>query len=398
MSCGNPLRTSPAKDAGATGGATSDASGSTDSPTNTSAGTGGVIMPGTGGAPNTGGMSGSRFDGSATGGTVADGNVTGAGGDYLCWPSPGYDDAGWPCGSYSISTSRRLNDVLLVLDRSGSMQKSLVEDCLCTDGAGNEGGSSCSATTTCADRWTTVKSIVGQMIASASGVEWGVELFPSPLAASCSVSPAPQWPVSVDGGVPAQLDAITPGGNTPTAAAVSAATAYLSALADQNKKVMVLVTDGEPNCAAGQASATSSDTEATLAAITAAFSAGFPVYVIGVGPSVGNLDDMAKAGGTVGYYPATSPELLSDALSAISKMVASCTFVLPGTPTDPNNVAVYINKQRMERDSVNGWAYGATTSTIVLTGAYCESLMTALDTTVQILFGCSGLAPPPCLP
>ena len=357
-------------------------------------------MPVTGGAGGMGGWGGSLLDGRGSGGTVADGNVTGAGGSSLCWPSTVPDDAGWLCGSVSRSTTRRQTDVLLVLDRSGSMHKSLAEDCLCVAVTGDEGGSLC-ATTNCADRWTSVKSAVGQIIADTSEIDWGVELFPTPGGSGCSVSSIPSLPVTTDGGAPVQgqLDGIAPGGNTPTAEAIRAATAYLSALADQNKKVILLVTDGEPNCAAGDPSANSSDLDATIAAITAAYGAGFPVYVVGIGPSTGNLNSMAKAGGTESFHPATSPEQLLMDLLAISRIVASCTFVLPGAPPDPGNIAVYLDKQRVEEDPVNGWTYGVTTSTIVFNGTYCDRLVSALDITVQVLFGCSSSTrPPACIP
>jgi hypothetical protein len=86
-------------------------------------------------------------------------------------------------------------------------------------------------------------------------------------------------------------------------------------------------------------------------------------------------------------------------LLAISRIVASCTFVLPGAPPDPGNIAVYLDKQRVEEDPVNGWTYGVTTSTIVFNGTYCDRLVSALDITVQVLFGCSSSTrPPACIP
>jgi hypothetical protein len=107
---------------------------------------------------------------------------------------------------------------------------------------------------------------------------------------------------------------------------------------------------------------------------------------------------MAKAGGTASYYPATSPEQLSAAFSAISQIVTSCTFALPSPPPDPNNVAVYVDKKIVPMDPANGWTYGATTAFIVLNGAYCDRLVTAETTTIQIALGCPGMIPPVCIP
>ena len=58
-----------------------------------------------------------------------------------------------------------------------------------------------------------------------------------------------------------------------------------------------------------------------MVAIAAAKAAGFPVYVIGIGPSTGNLDKFAVAGGTTNYFPATSPQAMTDAFASISKAV-----------------------------------------------------------------------------
>ena len=114
--------------------------------------------------------------------------------------------------------------------------------------------------------------------------------------------------------VQAQLDAIAPGGNTPMAAAVRAATLYLSALADGNSKAILLATDGVPECAEGQSSPVPADLEDAIAASAAASRAGFPVYVIGAGPAAAALDDLARAGGTGTHYPATSLDQISERL------------------------------------------------------------------------------------
>jgi hypothetical protein len=201
-------------------------------------------------APGMGGSGGSGPVVRGTGGVIADANVTGTGGSFDCpYPTAFADDGGWMCGLVTSTTLRSTTEVLLVLDRSGSMGKSLVSDCLCSAGTGDEGGRACSNTTDCTDRWTVVKSAVGQIIASTVDLHWGITLFPTPADSLCSVSPTPQLQVGHDSGVTEQapLDAIPPGGNTPMAAAISTATAYLSSLTDQNLRLIVLATDGEPN-------------------------------------------------------------------------------------------------------------------------------------------------------
>src|ERR1039457_5724988 len=112
----------------------------------------------------------------------------------------------------------------------------------------------------------------------------------------------------------------------------------------------------------------------------------------------GRLEHSVNAGGTASYYPASSPAHLSAAYSAISQIVTSCTFALPSPPPDPNNVAVYVDKKIVPMDPANGWTYGATTAFIVLNGAFCDRLVTAETTTIQIAFGCPGMIPPVCIP
>ena len=126
--------------------------------------------------------------------------------------------------------------------------------------------------------------------------------------------------------------------------------------------------------------------------------AGFLVYVIGIGPSVGNLNNFAAAGGTGQYYPATSPQDLANALTAISTIVASCSFALATTPPDQNNVAVYLDKGLLQQDPSNGWSFGGNTQTIMLNGDACEKIKSGQATTVQVLFGCPGVAPPQVIP
>ena len=76
----------------------------------------------------------------------------------------------------------------------------------------------------------------------------------------------------------------------------------------------------------------------------------------------------------------------------------SCTITLPSAPPDLNNVAVYVDKHLVPEDPADGWSYGTTTSVIELTGSYCDDLLSAQTASVQVLFGCPGMAPPVCIP
>jgi hypothetical protein len=104
------------------------------------------------------------------------------------------------------------------------------------------------------------------------------------------------------------------------------------------KTVIVLVTDGEPyGC--GINNATQSNAEiGNVVNDVSAVAATIPTYVVGVGPSVSNLDMVAAAGGTTALHvsvgtPATTTAELITAMGKIRGELASCDFAIP-TPPD----------------------------------------------------------------
>jgi hypothetical protein len=306
------------------------------------------------------------------------------------------DDAN--CGSKTKSTTKQPADVLLVLDRSGSMDNDIAVECAC---AGRGGGDvpACSDQNTCKDRWTTVSTAVVTTVSSTPDILWGLKLYSTSGRDTCYVSSTIEVPVAANsaGDIQSIIQSTSPGNNTPTAAAITAATTYLKGVTDQNKKVILLATDGQPNCKSGSDSRTA-DVEGTLNAIKAAYAAGFLVYVIGIGPSTGNLNDFAIAGGTAAYYPATSPDQLAAALASISTAIASCSFTLDTVPPDVNNVAVYVDKILVPKEPINGWSFGISTQVIELNGSTCEKVKASTTGSVQVLFGCPGQQIPQFIP
>jgi hypothetical protein len=233
-------------------------------------------------------------------------------------------------------------------------------------------------------------------------INWGLKFFPSPTQGTngCGVTSGVDVAINSTAATTVENDIenATPGGSTPTARAIANATAYLNTVTDQNKKVILLATDGEPNCKAGASNTNTSDADGTEAAIAAALAEGFKVYVVGIGPaSIATLKQFAVAGGTGDYYPATSATDLTDALAAISKAVSSCTFVMDQSPPDPNNVAVYLDGRLLTQDAADGWSFGASPQNITLNGASCASITSGAAAKVQLLFMCQGGSPPPIL-
>jgi hypothetical protein len=315
-------------------------------------------------------------------------------------PPPPSIDAN--CGIVSSDTVRKPADIMLVLDRSASMEYSITADCYCAAGTTSP-GTPCPDTTSCKTRWSALKPAVSATLANSNYVNWGLKYFPTGTgnASNCAVSRTVEVAVAPESAaaVQTQVNSATFALSTPTKQALVEATNYLKSLADTNKKFILLATDGEPNCGGSPASISTVDVEGAATAAEDAKNAGFPVYVVGIGPNLANLSKIAEKGGTTDYYPVTTPEQLVEALSSISKTVGSCTFTSSKEPPDPENVAVYVNKQRVERSNDEGWMYGASEQEIVLTGIFCEKITAGEDTSVQILFGCPGAPPfPPFVP
>jgi hypothetical protein len=359
----------PADDLGARRGdgslASADAALDARGPSDAAVGSGGAAgNPGTGGASRTGGAGGAPGTTSSCTGVVA------------------------------AVAARRPADVLLVLDRSGSMNYSIAEECSC-DPLSNP-KVVCADTVNCTTRWASLVDALTSTLASTPFLHWGLKLFSSPGAGACEVSDGVEVPLGPDtaAAIEAQMAATTTAGETPTAAAIAAATAYLATLTDANGKLILLATDGKPNCGGEQPSVYEVDVTGTIDAITAAVKTGFLVYVVGLGTgaTLGNLDTFAQAGGTGSHYPAQSPEELARAVAAISK-AATCTFALATTPLDANWVTVYLDNQAVPQDASNGWSFGATLQTVLLHGSYCDQALAAASGTVQVLFGCGPSLP-----
>jgi len=306
---------------------------------------------------------------------------------------------GGNCGITTAPMNKQPADLLLVLDKTGSLTRAMDDSCDC---GGGGGGGSQPCTGTCQQRWTTLVSGLNAVLSSASGdVNWGLEIFNSD--GKCGVDP-PE--VDIASGSAAKVQAyiagIKTGGNTPTKLAITTAVTYLKGLTDTNPKYILLATDGEPNClngTSGGGGGGTTDIAGTQDAIGQAFAAGFKVYVLGVGPETTNLNQLADAGGTSSYYPATSPDALTAALSAIVGSVVSCTFGLTSAPIVPSNVAVEFNGDdtlRAPRDTTHtdGWDYTTpANTTIELYGSWCNKVTSGEYTTAQILMGCPGGAP-----
>ena len=300
---------------------------------------------------------------------------------------------GGNCGITTNSLTQVPADLLLVLDRSSSMNYSMTADSNC--GGGGRSGDAGACTT----RWSTMTTALSQVLTtSPTGVQWGLKFFTSPGGGVCTVNPGADVPLPATAAqVQTAITGVSPQSQTPTTAAINAAVAYYATVNDGRSHNILLATDGEPTCFNGTSSTVSAATVAdTAAAIKTAYDAGIKTYVIGIGPSPGNLTSFAQNGGTIDFFPATSPDQLVTALNNIAVAVASCVFSLGKAPPDPGNVAVEFDGNsslRAPRDTTqtNGWNYtNSTNTTIQLFGTWCDNVTNGTYKSAKILMGCPG--------
>jgi hypothetical protein len=201
------------------------------------------------------------------------------------------------------------------------------------------------------------------------------------------------------------LDANAPDGDTPTGESIVAATGILQALGDNpdappSPKIIVLATDGEPDTCAvpnpqhGQSQA--------VAAAQAAYTAGFPLFILSVGDEVGatHQQDMANAGagkpldhsqGDAPFYTADNPAELQARFNEIIGGVRppDCTFAI-SSPVDPARAdegTVKLNGMTLVYDDPNGWSL-VDANTLKLNGSACQQFLADPEVQLFAQFPC----------
>lgn len=354
---------------------------------------------GTGGAPTTTGMGGGFIDA---------GNPTGP-------PPP---DAGGLCGNEFHTFTADPPNVYFVLDASGSMAEI----------AGNK------------TKYEHVRGAAVDIVQTmGSLINVGAAVFPINASPGNGCATGGEVMPMTPGDPPGTLFGettgafatainVSPNGGTPTSLTLSTITPIVTAL--PGRTVVVLATDGAPNCNAAavcdadlcmvnlelcpaindpccdpggnccsplipDGPESCVDRQATVAAIATLFAASIETHVIGIPGSQtyeDTLDAMAVAGGAAKptkpfYYELSDVAEIGAVLGAIAAGAVSCDLDLTDPPMDQGYTNVYFDAAIVPLDPKDGWTW-TSPSTITLHGAACDKLKTGKVKSVQVVSGC----------
>jgi hypothetical protein len=255
---------------------------------------------------------------------------------------------------------------------------------------------------------------------ASAGMKVGIGYFGVAIPTSCNPADysTPEVPIAPlpgnAGPIKTSLDSKSPTGETPTPAAITGAATYAKQWAQAHPAdvtVILLVTDGVPEAPLSQFLGCNPTLPDAIAA--AASSAGqppqIPVYVLGVGPSLDNLTQIAQSGGTQQAYLVGGGNVEQAVLDALNKIRGSaqvpCTYTIPPPPmgqtfdpakvniqyTPPGGVPgiVYsVTDQGSCDPAQGGWYYGDS-QTIKLCDATCTQVTSQTGGIVDVALGCT---------
>ncbi len=179
-----------------------------------------------------------------------------------------------------------------------------------------------------------------------------------------------------------------PSGDTPTYQALKVAKTYYAGISATRPRFIALMTDGDPNCFY--------NTGDVVGILGQLHTSGIDTFVIGIpgddSDLVSNLNQMATAGGrplagATKFYSATSSVNFVTSLQGVALATAGCTFALPSTPSNPNNVTVKFDGTVVPSDATNGWQYQST-SKIHFNGTSCTQINSGSVKKITVREGC----------
>lgn len=197
------------------------------------------------------------------------------------------------------------------------------------------------------------------------------------------------------------------GGATPLAEGLMQAQSALSSSMLTGTTAVIVITDGDPNCAW--------DANASMQIVTNWASMGIKTYLLGM-PGVGSmgetlLNQLAVAGGTGMYIPPSDPMALEAKINEIvsttvSSGIDSCTISLVPPAEAPDKLHLVVTEKGQEEDVMRklsadaSWDVSSDGATVTLNGTLCDAAKAGVYEHLRFDFGCVELppAPPPVVP
>ncbi|MBI5528825.1 MAG: VWA domain-containing protein [Deltaproteobacteria bacterium] len=288
------------------------------------------------------------------------------------------------CGAVEFETTRLAPNVLIVLDRSGSMER-------------EAGG---------AKRWDVAKKAIKTITTRFDAdVRFGLATFSACRAGGCSpgtvVVPVAEANAKAINDFLDPLLAIgSPFGTSPwylcdsgnpetTTGPTLHALLGEPQIQDASRfNAILLVSDGGESRDCGGPFGDAAATELYTQAV--------PVETYAVGFSTDadmtQMDAIATAGGTgKGYYADDEAELMT-ALETIAAGAIRCDFLLGQNPEDLEKIYVYFNDDPHEipRDPADGWEYDPATNSIHFKGGACDRILGGEVSDIDVVYGCPG--------
>jgi hypothetical protein len=244
--------------------------------------------------------------------------------------------------------------------------------------------------------------------ATDSRIAWGLYAFGAPQGCDISRSIVVVTPgLNNAGTITTTLGGTGSGGAagaSPIRVMENAAASYFEQGTDSNPHYLMLVADGAPTCPDGSTDPTADDSAGALAAVSTAYSAYIPTFIV-ANASPGTYADaafvaLANAGGMAssGPTPYYSPGTVDDLVSALETSVlptVGCDLMLP-TPPNSNVsndiISIYDgNGVGIPRDltHVDGWDYASPAHTSIrLYGQVCEAAISGALGSVTVTYHC----------
>jgi len=384
-----------------------------------SGGSGATTTGGAGGISGVGGVSGSgATGGTGIAGTGGSGAISGTGGvPSACQPQA--DSVG--CIGEQYSGEQSPLDIYIMFDQSCSMSCPAEQGGfgLCCTGGPNP-------------RIDHVRTAVTQFLndPESAGMGVGIGYFGYMSAGNTSCDPSDySTPAVPIGALPGwaqpilnSLNSVQPTGETPTGAAIRGACTYAGQWKQEHPShavVVLLVTDGNPEApvTSQNGGCTPSIQDAAQAATTC-YESQFqlPVYVLGVGQALSNLNQIAVAGGTNQAYIVSGGDVAQQVLQALntirSEAAIPCDISLPTDPaqsinyqqvnvsycdgTSQHYTFFYVASSGDCDPQQGGWFYDdpANPQTIKLCDATCNQV-SAPGGRLLLSVGCNTVVPPP---